>query len=56
MCEQAPISVGSEICDTCRRRLKRSPIIAETSDDQVEGDNGGDIIAPETEQLTFLRF
>ena len=23
MCEQAPISMGSKICDTCRRKLKR---------------------------------
>ena len=46
MCKRATICI-CKIFDTCRKKLKRSPIIAEISDNQVGGDNGGNYV-PET--------
>ena len=42
MCEKAPnISIGSKICDTCRRKLQTTPI-EKLTDDPVEFDAGDD--------------
>ena len=45
MCQRATISVESNICDTCRRKLMRSPII-DIPDEQVG--SGGRDYTPET--------
>ena len=51
MCERAPISMGSKICDSCRKKLSKTTVevIVDKSDSEHGDDDGDEDYSPEAE-------